>query len=95
MLELHTPKDSGFWTCWSTLDDLPADPRAAARELFKKCAHSPEPGLYTLVDNRSGYRHPMTKAGKPSKRKKWVKEEIVLGQWTADELREEKEANHA
>jgi hypothetical protein len=89
MFELQTPKDSGFGTCWSTIADLPADPLAAARELFKKCACNPQPGLYSLVDNRSGYRHPMTKAGKPSKRKKWVKEETVLGQWTADELKEE------
>jgi hypothetical protein len=89
MLELQTPKDSGYWLCYSTLADLPADHLAAARELFKKCAHSPKPGFYTLVDNRSGYRHPMTKAGTPSRRKKWVKEEIVLGQWMADELKEE------
>jgi hypothetical protein len=65
------------------LDGL-TEPLAIARKLFE--GEDPKPGIYTLVDNRSRYGHPLTKKGVPSKVKKWIQNEVVLGTFTAGEL---------
>jgi len=88
MLELQEPLGAnGCRFRFSTIADLPSDPLLAAKELFRHVG-KPEPGEYILIDNRSGFRHPLTKQGRPSKKRKWVTEEIELGRWTAEELRE-------
>ena len=48
-------------------------PLEIARELFAHYGIGKQ-GPYLLIDDRSGFRHPLTKKGVPSKVRKYVRE---------------------
>ena len=88
MIQLKMPPDeNGAVGSISTADYCLkglVEPLFIARKLFE--GQKPRPGIYTLVDNRSRYGHPLTKKGVPSKVKKWIQNEVVVGVFTAEEL---------
>jgi hypothetical protein len=88
MIQLKMPPDdNGGTVSKSTIDYCLKgliEPLVIARKLFE--GEDPKPGIYTLVDNRSRYGYPLTKKGVPSKVRKWIRNEVVLGVFVAAEL---------
>ena len=80
-IQLRGASKDGFQISCEPIEDWTGmSPLEIARVIWDRGFHR-EPGEYTLIDDRSGYRHPITKKGVPSKVRKWIKEEIVLGRF--------------
>lgn len=85
-IQLRGPCKDGFQVTCEPMEDWTGKTEIEIARVIWDRGFFSKPGEYTLIDNRSGFRYPVTKKGVPSKVRKWVKEEVVLGRFTEKEL---------